>query len=561
MKIKSIITKDETELELGEKLTVLVGPNNTGKSRTLLDIRDIFQGGYTVKTILVKKLIFEKTSLEEFKKELTIKPHPTVANQHQVSGLSPILQGALSHPIALENLKQWCNDLTESWQNVCNHNVGALKITLLNADLRLSLARQKDAKHDVNAPEHAIQELYDKKIFDKYLEEAFKRAFDNEIKLDATQPGIFQFRIAKKFEPIPADQRDARPIMEKYQKLDEQGDGYKSFVGIVMGIVISQGRIVLIDEPEAFLHPTQARVLGEWIAKHSRTSDTQIILATHGADILDGILVGDKDTAIFRLNRTDDTTTYKRISPEITSQLASTPLVSSQPVLQSIFYRGVVVCEGDSDRVIYESVYHKESKKRELLFIAAFGKQAIKKIVKPLKDANIPVCAIADIDILNSAEEIKELILAFDEQKDSTELLSLRSKIAKSIEGIEEGKILEDMKKEVKIFLTEIEGGQYDHQMARSVLDKIREGTSKWKQAKKNGVDGVPEEVREDAKRVLEDLKKLGLFIPPVGELESWIDAGTTQPWILEAVKKINEGVIPEPLKNFIKQIVHAIED
>lgn len=45
--------------------------------------------------------------------------------------------------------------------------------------------------------------------------------------------------------------------MKPYTMLQEQGDGFRSFVGIVLSILLSKDKIILIDEPEAFLHPTQ----------------------------------------------------------------------------------------------------------------------------------------------------------------------------------------------------------------------------------------------------------------------------------------------------------------
>ena len=65
MKIESIITKYGEALNL-EKVTVLVGPNNTGKSTMLLDIKEIFLKGYRSNRVFVEKLIFKNNTEEEF---------------------------------------------------------------------------------------------------------------------------------------------------------------------------------------------------------------------------------------------------------------------------------------------------------------------------------------------------------------------------------------------------------------------------------------------------------------------------------------------------------------
>lgn len=41
-------------------------------------------------------------------------------------------------------------------------------------------------------------------------------------------------------------------IMDKYPKVHEQGDGIKSFVGLLLNVIIENYSIFLIDEPESF---------------------------------------------------------------------------------------------------------------------------------------------------------------------------------------------------------------------------------------------------------------------------------------------------------------------
>ena len=55
-----------------------------------------------------------------------------------------------------------------------------------------------------------------------------------EIRLDYTGLRNLCFRVSDEFEEIPSDPRDAREIMSKYRKLDDQGHGFRSFVGVVL---------------------------------------------------------------------------------------------------------------------------------------------------------------------------------------------------------------------------------------------------------------------------------------------------------------------------------------
>ena len=559
MKIDSVITKHDEKLEF-DKLTVLVGPNNSGKSRTLMDIKDIFQSGFETKRVLIKTIHFADISFNEFKKGFAIIPDPSRDGRHLLSSLGPEVRGGSAPSINLEELEKHVSLLNEgNWNVIARQGIGSGKVTYLNAQLRLTTAQKSDAKYD-NFPQLPLQAWYEKYWAHSELEDAFKDAFDKEIKFDSTHTGILNFRVADKFDEIPKDNMKAKPVFEKYETLDDQGDGFKSFVGVALGIILSEGRVILLDEPEAFLHPTQARVLGEWIGNYSKSYGTQIILATHSADILEGILSSKQKPSIFRLNRTNDKTVYNQISSKITSQLASMPLVSSQPIQESIFYRSVIVCEGDKDRVVYKGVYSQEFDKREHLFVGAFGKHAIKKIIEPLRAANIPVCAVTDIDILNSETVFKELIESLRPSEDFSAFLQIRRNVAKSVEGMDETQVFENIKVEVQKLSENLKNNTVNLTEVRRSLVRIHEGSSKWKIIKKNGLDEIPKDVRGDAKTLLKDLKEIGLFVVPVGELESWIPLENVV-WIEKALELIQNDKIPESLQSFVKEVIDYLEN
>ena len=557
-KIKNLINQKDEKIEIAN-LTVLVGPNNSGKSRTLMDIRDLFASRRT-KTVLIKSLEFEDITYDEFIKGIEIVSHPTEKDQISISALKPELTGTTNSSINLIAMKDYLKDINKTgWHGLCGFSVAEMKIIHLDAKRRLEIAMKTNSSPIENQhPKTPLQTLYLKHDVESHLSDAFKNAFGMEIKLDYSGLADLKFRVAEKFENIPADPRDAREILDKYGLLDDQGDGFKSFVGIVLGIVLTEGRIVLIDEPEAFLHPAQARVLGEWLAKYSKKEERQIIIATHSADILDGLLLGNNEATIMRVNRVHNETKYHHISSEITKQLSEMPLLSSQPVLDAIFYKGVIVNEGGSDRVIYRSVYAGMYEKREHLFVDAFGKQAIKKIVKPLKDAKIRICTIADLDVLNSETIFKELLEAID-GNDHSKLLESRKEIAEAVEGIQEDVLLQNIKKDIRDLSEKIDPIQELTELRRE-LGRIKPKSGKWEIVKEKGIEGMPEEIQEKTKSLLRDLKKIGIFLPPVGELESWIKVDN-QSWVIGATEIINKGETPENLKGFVRDVINFLEE
>jgi len=236
MKINSISTIQGDSIELGD-LTVLVGPNNSGKSRTLLDIVDIFEAGYNSTRILIDRLVFEEISFEDFRNGLNIVTNPKDERTHLASGLTITLNDPHSSGFRLNDLEANIPILNKNgWQNICNMGLGRLKLTFLNSDRRLNLANQIDLRGGSETPRTPLEKLYEELDVEKHLNDAFEKAFSSEIKLDATLPARLVFKVTKKFPELPSDSRKARPLMKPIPRLDDQGDGYRSFVGIILGI-------------------------------------------------------------------------------------------------------------------------------------------------------------------------------------------------------------------------------------------------------------------------------------------------------------------------------------
>ena len=222
------------------------------------------------------------------------------------SGIKPNLAEADQFVINKKHLEQLLSeDIKKTLQLM-----GRLKVAYLDAGSRLIVATKKNSNEPEHSPENLLQALYknrDKSV-ESDLENVFKTTFNMKIRFDYSAQIYLIFRVSKQFEHIPEDQRWAYPILKKYPILDTQGDGFRSFVGVVLSILLSENRIILLDEPEAFLHPTQARALGMWIGEQSVQQSGQIFIATHNGHFLSGLLSSGNEVSIYRFNRHDDFT-------------------------------------------------------------------------------------------------------------------------------------------------------------------------------------------------------------------------------------------------------------
>jgi ABC-type branched-subunit amino acid transport system ATPase component len=561
MKITKLTTKDGAEIDIGS-FTVLVGPNNVGKSQTLRDIHQKMLSRNARTTIVTRVELEKPKTFEDLFEGLEIVEDPQHADRHQVKGIQSNLTGGDTWQFNRDEFKRQFDD-HENLDFILG-NLSRFRVSYLDAASRLRVAESSSSYNPhTQPPQNLLQGLFGgPPEKEAELRDAFKRIFGMDIRLDYSGMTQLNLRVAREFGEIPEDPRKAYPIFREFSTLDTQGDGFRSFVGVVLSLLLSKGRIILLDEPEAFLHPAQARQLGLWIAQHTKDSPEQIIVATHNANFLAGILSSEQSVDIFRLNREGDVTTYTLISSEATSNLAKSPILSSQRVLEAIFYRGVVVCEADADRAVYQTVATKEHDVQDILFIHAHNKQTIPRVVLLLKNASIPVCAIADIDVLNSASDLENILKALGDNPDLTKLLDIRNEVSSAIDGKSETGILDRLKLLIEEFLAQLKQNKHTLSGARGALNRIRRDSSKWNEVKRLGVSGMSSEVQSQANDLISLAKQYGLFVVPVGELESWLDLGTSQKnkWIVLALESLHTGQCSEELGKFVGEALEYID-
>jgi predicted ATP-dependent endonuclease of OLD family len=561
MRITELHTKHGEAIHLG-KFTVLVGPNNVGKSQTLRDIQTRMDSGPSARTTLIDNIDLEKPpAFEDILEGVQVVEDRQNIGHHYLRGILSNLQAGGNIQVQLESLRNQYDGSPD--MKFMLGGLAKYRVSFLDASSRLGVAQTTSSFNAAEQPvSNLLQGLFaSEERVEAELREAFKRAFGMDIRLDYSGMQHLTLRVAREFESIPDDPRKAFPIMSKYNKLDEQGDGFRSFVGVVLSLLLSKGRVILLDEPEAFLHPAQARVLGNWVAAHSERGDSQIIIATHNANFLSGILSEKPDADIFRLNRTEDHTSYNHVPSEATEKLVKSPILFSQRVMEAFFYKGVAVCEADSDRIIYQTVAVREFSNENILFVHAHNKQTIKQVVKLLGDATIPVCAITDFDILNSSDELGKLLEALRPNKDHSAMLAKRKEVENLISKRSEEEVLAEIIPRVSELLDQLRSGRHGLSGARGALNRVYGEATKWSAVKKRGIQGFPATQRVTAEEMIDELRDSGLFVVPVGGLEGWLEVGTTRKnkWIVIALDALAHGKCSEALRKFIQDILESM--
>jgi len=311
--------------------------------------------------------------------------------------------------------------------------------------------------------------------------------------------------------------------------LRDQGDGMRSFVGVILSIIRELQSVVLIDEPESFLHPPQAYIMGKSIAEISNNR-TQVFIATHSLQIIQGLLDNARDRLkIIRIEREDLVTEsinkMTLLSSEDISEIINEPILRHTNILDALFHTKVIICESDSDSSMYKlmlsSIREKNQKYVDEMFIQTYGKQKIHKVVKTLRKLNIDTKVIVDIDMLNNEKEIKELVISFSGNWENIKdnYIIVKDYVDNIQTQIKKGEIVSSIGK----IAEKIKGDYFEKKDFEAARKLLIEKTG-WKDIKRRGVKIFRKtEVLEAFNMINQELKKLNIHLVEVGELETFI--------------------------------------
>ena len=266
-------------------------------------------------------------------------------------------------------------------------------------------------------PTHPIHLLLMDPALSQDISDKFKHAFGEDLTL--FRGGGSQFPLYVGDKPVVPSGKDelSREFIEALLKsnvlLEEQGDGMRSFVAVILhALAVRTHSIQFLDEPEAFLHPPQARLLGRYIAE-SKKGTSQLFISTHSTDVLEGLIEGSNKVHIVRLRRDGDVNHIKELSKEQTKSVTQDTLARFSRVLDGVFFEHVVICESDADCMFYQSILNLPSisgdRRADVLFVHASGKHRMAKLADTLRSLDVPVSVIADIDILNEENTFRNL--------------------------------------------------------------------------------------------------------------------------------------------------------
>jgi hypothetical protein len=501
-------------------VTVLVGPNNSGKSLTLREIASWAEGA-DVERKVVDELDVEwpadEAHVTAMLRPFETEPGPGEARPADAFLIAPFKPGGPQNRMWLHTQQlpaQLAIGARSAWlrQNVLSHFT-----VRLDGRTRFNLMQPQPFQDMQMPPQHHLAALFMDDALRQRVRDLVAKAFPGRyFVIDPT--GMQQFRVAMN-NRAPQDSAEERNWDERARLFhgDSEGietlsDGVVSFTGLVAAAISLAHRILLIDEPEAFLHPPLARLLGASLASLTQERGASLVVATHSAEFLMGCIESGASTTIVRLTYERNIAGARVLSPAGLKALATEPLLRSTDALSGLFHRGVVVGEADADRAMYEEINRRlvdaGRGTPDTFFTNAQNWQTIPRVIGPLRQLGVPAVAVIDLDAVVAPKvewnKFYKVMSIDDGTADGIE--AERQVVAASLRALP------------------IDGEHPSY--------------------KKIGITGLAEQEAQTARAFLERLGGYGVFVVDAGELESWLPAlelprGSKAKWIVEAFRKL----------------------
>lgn len=493
----------------GKPVTIFVGPNNAGKSLALREIRLLCTsppGKSDWPSKVIANLQIEPVTFDDFAgvfRQWSVNSRWDPSKRIEVR-LPPKHGGQASGSLGIdiENARKVLSRKPFSsgdpdWPYLVQYHLAFLTVSL-DGRTRFDLVEEQDAGDLMKPAETILGAVFRDDERRRTISDMVLEAFGLHLLVDPTALPNLRVRLSEEAPPPMLEQSVSSAAREFYSRaplIQEYSDGIQAFVGLLVGAFHSAFKIVLVDEPEAFLHPPLVRLLGRNLARVTRNSGASLIAATHSADFVMGCIQSGVPVQVIRLTYDRGSSTSQMLPASELNALMRQPMLRSAGMLAGLFHRGVVVTEGDADRCFYTEVNERVVQDKsggalDALFVNAQNKQTEWAIVKPMRVIGIPTAAVVDADIVA------------DKGDEWTRML----------DGANVPESIRDACRSLRDKALLKKGAGPAEKVEREAL-------------KRDGRTALDPEGQVAFDKLLAILSEYGIFVVPGGELESWLRA------------------------------------
>lgn len=207
-----------------------------------------------------------------------------------------------------------------------------------------------------------------------------------------------------------------------------------------------------------------------------------------------------------------------------------------------MFHDGVIVTEADANCRFYEGLngqVTKDEDRLDLHYTYSGGKDRIPVIVKAMRALKVPVVSILDFDVLNNDQPLRRIIEAHG--GDWLSFSADWTAVKKAVEASPRFLGGDRFKTEGNAVLATITAGNAVPKEALSAIKRLTRNASAWDGVKDVGLQIIPSGTPTvTAKRLLNNLKDIGIFVAPHGEMEGFCRSigGHGPRWVEEVMQR-----------------------
>lgn len=425
-------------------------------------------------------------------------------------------------------------------------SLGAALTYYADTQQRLAMSQPAARRDDfTEPPTNPLQALEDNPGLLEELSRIAHDAFGQALILDPLSRQLI-LRVGKSSvaaPPVDAITRQYRTALSELAPLHEQGDGMRSMMGLLLPIVASTYPLVIVDEPEAFLHPPQARILGRELASLAHSRRIQIVLATHDRHILTGLMDANAPVSIVRLTRHESQVTASQLASDALSSVWADPSLRYSNILDGLFHRAVVLAENERDCRFFSAaveVAHREDplpiSPHDILFVPTAGKTNMRPLAATMRACGVPTVASADLDLLNDEGTIRALLEALG--GDWSEVASDFTVATAQFRLPKSQRQNRDVLGAVASVLQEFPEANYDGDTQKRVQQALAVDKP-WQAVKDFGINAFRSE-RQRADALIATLDERGIVLAEEGELEGFardLEVRKGPGWVPAALK------------------------
>lgn len=388
-------SSDPISINVRQGVTIFVGPNNSGKSALL---QNIFQ-------ILTAQAKTKPSSLREARIEQFLESDLELRPEFSSKSMTEIvtIQGnSYSKEAWIKHLRH-----DSYWRGGLGRAYRSTHCIWMNGTTRLTMLPNEERANIINPVKPLARMFSDDNRRQKFQDLVYDGISQYPVIDRVSQYGTLKLAFSTQ-KPAAEVERGADEqlidLIRTSIKREDASDGFNAYVGLIGAILSNDYKCIMIDEPEAFLHPSLARTLGKQISQHA--IGKQVFIATHSAEFLMGAIESGATVRIVRLQYINDVSTACLLEEDKLAQFMNDPLLRSSNVLSGLFAQSVVVGESDTDRAFYQEINNRLLSQKDprgidnAVFLNAQNKQTVPIILQLLRNMGVPALGIVDLDVL-----------------------------------------------------------------------------------------------------------------------------------------------------------------